>query len=101
MVTFSFSIISLQIHTFQFFFWQDFFVVFLFIQNTHKKEFFGDAIFLLFLNLLSKIVDKSFFSEVLKSKFFFQENWEERKKMKKCTKKYWTKKSALKWPKLA
>jgi len=38
-----------------------FFVVFLFIQNTHKKEFFGDAIFLLFLNLLSKIVDKSFF----------------------------------------
>ena len=70
MVTFSFTIISLQIHTFQFFFWQDFFVVFLFIQNTHKKEFFGDAIFLLFLNLLSKIVDKSFFSEVLKSKFF-------------------------------
>jgi len=62
MVTFSFTIISLQIHTFQFFFLAGFFfVVFLFIQNTHKKEFFGDAIFLLFLNLLSKIVDKSFF----------------------------------------
>jgi len=46
---------------FNFFLAGFFFVVFLFIQNTHKKEFFGDAIFLLFLNLLSKIVDKSFF----------------------------------------